>query len=43
MVNIADGGPGLDACEAVDGKDLLESERCMEQELVMSETKVNLY
>ena len=43
MINIADGSAGLDTCEAVDGKNLLESEVCMEQELVMSETKVNLY
>ncbi len=43
MVDIANGSAGFDAGEAVDGKDLLESEGRMEQELVRAETQVNLY
>lgn len=42
MVNIADGSSSLDAGEAIDGEDLLESEGSRKQILVMADTTVNL-
>lgn len=41
MVDVSDGRSCLDACETVDGEDLLESEGIDKQALVTAETTVN--